>query len=240
MPAAVKPSAASRRPAAVRKTAPRAAKPAVVKAARSNARGTLRREALLTVAQEVFLERGYAGTSVEDVVSRVGGSKASLYSYFGSKEGLFADMIHTRCAEFLKAVAVPKTVEGNLESTLVAFGLRFFKVFSHRERVQVTRAIIAEATRFPELAALLYQSGPRHIRMQLATFFADCHAKGLMHTTDPELSAIFFIELVKGHCQFRSLLGLTPIAGSRSQAEFVAAAVQVFLRGHAQPQGAKS
>lgn len=211
--------------------------PAAAKLPRSNARGALRREALLAVAQEVFLERGYAGTSVEDVVGRVGGSKASLYSYFGSKEGLFADMIQSRCAEFLKAVAVPQAVDGTLESTLVAFGLRFFRVFSHKERVQVSRAIIAEATRFPELAALLYQSGPRHIRMQLASFFADCHAKGLMHAPDPELAAIFFIELVKGHCQFRCLLGLSPIAGSRTQADFVAAAVQVFLRGHSLPEG---
>ncbi|HWU69582.1 MAG TPA: helix-turn-helix domain-containing protein, partial [Stenotrophobium sp.] len=64
-------------------------------------RGAARREALLHAAREVFLEKGYVAASVEDVVGRVGGSKATLYSYFGNKEGLFGDLLSTMCDEYV-------------------------------------------------------------------------------------------------------------------------------------------
>ena len=52
-------------------------------------RGASRRRAILDAAAALFLERGFADTSVGDVVKRSGGSLATLYSLFGSKEGLF-------------------------------------------------------------------------------------------------------------------------------------------------------
>lgn len=196
-------------------------------------RGTLRREALLAAAHAEFLEHGYAGTSIEAVMQRVGGSKASLYSYFGSKEGLFSDMVAAGCEEFLRNVAIPTAIEGDLESTLRAFGLRFFKLYTEPGRVQLMRAIIAEATRFPALAQQLYENGPQKARIQLAAFFAHCHAEGHLHAPDADLAAIQFITLVKGHCQFRSLFGLSPLALSLSPKRFIDHAVTLFLHGSA-------
>ena len=130
-------------------------------APRTNARGERRREAMLSAAQAVFLEHGYTGASLEEVIQRVGGSKASLYSYFGSKEGLFEQMVANGCERFLRNVAIPTAIEGDLESTLRAFGLRFFKLFTEPNGVRLMRAIIAEATRFPTLAQQFYDNGPK-------------------------------------------------------------------------------
>jgi len=47
------------------------------------------RERLLETATELFAEKGYAGTSVREIVDRAGVSKPVLYYYFKSKEGLF-------------------------------------------------------------------------------------------------------------------------------------------------------
>jgi len=47
------------------------------------------RQRLLETATELFAEKGYAGTSVREIVDRVGVSKPVLYYYFNSKEGLF-------------------------------------------------------------------------------------------------------------------------------------------------------
>lgn len=200
-------------------------------APRTNARGERRREAMLSAAQAVFLEHGYAGASLEEVIQRVGGSKASLYSYFGSKEGLFEQMVVNGCERFLRNVAIPTGIEGDLESTLRAFGLRFFKLFTDPNGVRLMRAIIAEATRFPEMAQQFYENGPKRARQQLAAFFAHCHAGGHMHAPDPDFAAIQFITLVKGHCQFRSLFGLSPLALTITPEAFVEQAVRLFLYG---------
>lgn len=214
------------KPAAKQKPAAAAAEPA-----RSNRRGVLRREALLAAAQEVFLEHGYSGASIEEVVSRTGGSKASLYSYFGSKEGLFGEMVSEGCREFVREVAIPTTVTGTLQDTLRAFGLRFFKHYTEPKRVRLMRTVIAEATRFPGFAQQLYQEGPQQVRIGLAAFFRRCQAQGLLRAMDADLAAIQFITLVKGHCQFRSLFGLSPLALPLKPAAFVDEAVRIFLEG---------
>ena len=50
-------------------------------------RGHERCIALLISATELFLERGYDAVSLDDIVQHAGGSKASIYKYFGNKEG---------------------------------------------------------------------------------------------------------------------------------------------------------
>ncbi len=206
-------------------------KPEAVELKRGNRRGELRREALLAAAQTVFLAHGYSGASIEDVVSRTGGSKASLYSYFGSKEGLFGEMVSEGCREFVREIAIPSAIVGTLQSTLRAFGLRFFKHYTEPKRVQLMRTVIAEATRFPDFAQQLYREGPQQVRIGLSAFFQRCHADGLLQAPNADLAAIQFIALVKGHCQFRSLFGLSPLPLSLTPTVFVNEAVRIFLDG---------
>ncbi|EJD6088430.1 TetR/AcrR family transcriptional regulator [Acinetobacter baumannii] len=51
-------------------------------------RGIERRLALLLSATELFLEKGYDAVSLDDIVNHAGGSKTSIYKYFGNKDGL--------------------------------------------------------------------------------------------------------------------------------------------------------
>lgn len=52
-----------------------------------------RREQLVTVGRAVFAERGYEGTSVEEIAQRAEVSKPVLYEHFGGKEGLYAVIV---------------------------------------------------------------------------------------------------------------------------------------------------
>lgn len=47
----------------------------------------------------MFLAEGYSGVSVDGIIANIGGSKRTLYAYFGGKEGLFAAIIEQLCAE---------------------------------------------------------------------------------------------------------------------------------------------
>jgi AcrR family transcriptional regulator len=52
-----------------------------------------REEQILAVAEQVFAERGFQGTTMEEVAERVGVTKPLIYDYFGSKEGLLSACI---------------------------------------------------------------------------------------------------------------------------------------------------
>jgi AcrR family transcriptional regulator len=55
--------------------------------------GKERREQLLDVGRTLFAERGFDGTSVEEVAARAGVSKPVVYEHFGGKEGLYAVVV---------------------------------------------------------------------------------------------------------------------------------------------------
>ena len=61
--------------------------------ARVRMTGAQRRAQLLDVGKELFAERGYDATSVEEVALRAGVSKPVVYEHFGGKEGLYAVVV---------------------------------------------------------------------------------------------------------------------------------------------------
>ena len=70
-------------------------------------RGQERRLALLICATDLFLERGYDAVSLDDIVNHAGGSKTSIYKYFGNKEGLFTAICDYRREVFSKGFVYP-------------------------------------------------------------------------------------------------------------------------------------
>ena len=67
--------------------------PAPVPVRRVRMTGSQRREQLLDVGRALFAERGFDGTSVEEVATRAGVSKPVVYEHFGGKEGLYAVVV---------------------------------------------------------------------------------------------------------------------------------------------------
>src|SRR5689334_15511008 len=70
----------------------------------------VRRNAIVAAARQVFLERGYAAASVDAVVERAGGSKATVYGMFGNKLGLLEAVITEGCQLF---TALAEAANGN-------------------------------------------------------------------------------------------------------------------------------
>jgi AcrR family transcriptional regulator len=66
--------------------------------------GTERREQLIAVARELFAEKGFVATSVEEVAQRGGVSKPIVYEHFGGKEGLYAVVVDREMRELLDRI----------------------------------------------------------------------------------------------------------------------------------------
>lgn len=58
------------------------------------------KERLLTAAMELFTTKGYAATSVREIVAAAGVTKPVLYYYFGSKEGIYLELMTKPLEEF--------------------------------------------------------------------------------------------------------------------------------------------
>jgi len=83
------------------------------------------RQLLISVARELFAERGYAATSVEEIIQRAGVARGALYHHFAGKDALFRavyDEVQTETASRVVAAALagPEPWQG-LRAGLGAF-----------------------------------------------------------------------------------------------------------------------
>ncbi len=111
-----------------------------------------RRAAILDAALEVFAGRGYHASSIDDIASAAGISKALIYEHFRSKEDLHLELLQANAAELFErlAAAVPAAEPG--EARLRA-GLEAFFAFV-AERRHAWRMLFREAADAEMSAAL--------------------------------------------------------------------------------------
>jgi AcrR family transcriptional regulator len=70
---------------------------------------TQRREQLIVVGRQLFAERGFDGTSIEEVAARAKVSKPVVYEHFGGKEGLYAVVVDREVRALLERVTTALT-----------------------------------------------------------------------------------------------------------------------------------
>lgn len=120
-----------------------------------------RRAKIVDLASAMFLEDGYAATSMSAIAEQLGGSKATLWAHFSSKEELFGAVVDAKIERFsdqLGEVVMRKPAD---EDAVRAFCLRFLEVLNTRESSRLFRLIMGEGERFPELGRMFYERAPR-------------------------------------------------------------------------------
>src|SRR3984893_5813320 len=95
---------------------------------RTRPRGEIRRSQILDAAAQVFLENGYGGATIDLVIERAGASKATVYSFFGGKDGLFAAIVEERCERILSAFGDPEVVDHDVLSALGHIATRYIEL----------------------------------------------------------------------------------------------------------------
>lgn len=190
-----------------------------------------RRDAIVAVANAVFLENGFAGASMSAIAQACKGSKGTLYNYFCSKEELFAAVIERRRDQFA-SVLNEAVLEGrNLHDALMRVGQRILETLLSDDFIATHRLITAESVRFPEIGRTLYGSGPIKTHAQLAQFLEQARGE-LRPDTDATLAAEQFFALCLADIHQRRLWNVAPMPGEEQIRKHVEAAVEVFLRAY--------
>lgn len=81
-----------------------------------------RREQLVAVARGVFAQRGFEGTSVEEIAAQAGVSKPVVYEHFGGKEGLYAVVVDRETRQLHDAIRTALTTPRASSRQLIEYG----------------------------------------------------------------------------------------------------------------------
>lgn len=185
---------------------------------------------ILDAARRLFLEHGYAATSMDVVAQLAGVSKATVYARFESKDQLFAAMIEREGHQQLVALEVDPNIP--IEAVLHTFGKDAAALLLSPSNVAMSRIVASEATRSPEIGRLFYANGPAKLIARLAEFLGAAMQQGQLRSAPPELAATQFLAVIVSDLQLRLTMGIEPPT-TRKRNVIVAAGVEVFLRGYA-------
>jgi AcrR family transcriptional regulator len=187
------------------------------------------RQAILQAATEVFLERGYSGASIDAIVERAGGSKATVYALFGNKEGLLTALV-AQGAETLAASVDALPATAPFEDSLRAIGRSYLHLILQPKRVALYRLVAGESGRCPHLGDIFYRTGPQAVTTRVAEFFRAAAARGQLEAADPEQLAHFFVHALRGDHHNRVLFNPTRMPTSQEIDRHIDFVVRTFLR----------
>jgi TetR/AcrR family transcriptional regulator len=145
---------------------------------------------LIAAALEVFVERGYAATRLDDVAARAGVSKGTLYLYFENKEELFKAVVRenivTQIERFRESVAQSDAPPAEL---LRQFFVAWWEGFGSTRLSGIAKLIVAEAGNFPEVTRFFHDEVIRPNSQLLAMLVERGVARGDFRPIDAEAAA---------------------------------------------------
>lgn len=153
-----------------------------------------RRARILDAALPVFLAHGFGNTTVEQLAAAAGVTKRTIYSYFGDKGGVFTEMV--------RVLATTVSSQAPAGEMLESLATRIVYRLDSAELIGLHRLVIAESTRFPELAVTLHDNGEAQHIARLAEHLLAERGGGAVHLARP------LFTLLVGENHRKRLLGL--------------------------------
>ncbi len=116
-----------------------------------------RPEEIVSAALELFVERGFAATRVEDVARRAGVTKGTLYLYFKNKEALFKAVIRQTIVPVLaQGELTARSFAGSARELLEQLVREYWRLVFETSLAGLPKLMMAEAANFPQLARFYY------------------------------------------------------------------------------------
>ena len=200
---------------------------------RREARRLSRREAILDVAEHSFMDLGYAGTSMSAIAATLGGSKGTLWSYFPSKEQLFAAVVDRASEAFRQQLSLILNPRDEIGVALRRFAREFLQKVTSNEASALHRLVIGEANRFPETGQIFHDRAVGRTRDLLAGYLADAMDRGLLRHEEPGVAAQQLLGLCAFGCLQQTLLGISGAASAAVIGNDAEMGVSAFLRAYA-------
>jgi AcrR family transcriptional regulator len=209
----------------------RAGKPVIARSPTTRKGGRLteaRRQEIIRKAAALFISKGYANVTVDEIIELIGGSKTTLYARFGGKEGLFETVIRQPCSDVTLALDVnPK---GSLETQLTQIARAFLRSVLDPKILELHRLMVSIGKTFPAAGAFFYGKGPETAYDIVAAWIKRQQTAGRLARGDARQLSVLFLDMLIGEHQLAFLTsGRKPSA--RAIDRTVRTSVALFLNG---------
>ncbi len=119
-----------------------------------------RRQEIVRKAAALFIEKGYANVTIDEIIKLVGGSKATLYARFGGKEGLFETVIKEPCRDVTYSIDI--VPQGDIRMQLTQIARNFLKSVLDPKIIELHRLMVSIGRTFPSVGSFFYEFGAEY------------------------------------------------------------------------------
>jgi AcrR family transcriptional regulator len=191
-----------------------------------------KRQAILKAAAEVFREVGFERASMSEIRARIGGSKATLYNYFPSKEKLFFEVMYQAKELELGAITAALDPEAaDVKQELLHFGQKLLPALYSPDAIAIRRLAIAESGH-SDIGKLVFEGSALPMEKQVAEFLRRAMKRGRLRSADAKVAAMQLLSLLESELMQRMLLGVEFSVKPESLKASARRAVDVFLLGY--------
>lgn len=169
----------------------------------------LRRNAIKETAITVFLELGYDRTTMADIASRLGSSKATLYRYFPSKEDLFLEVMQALGEVNFSGTFADLLPGKDLRATLLRFGGAILEVMLSPDGLAMYR-LMAAGSADPEVGRRMFAQGPAKADGMMRNLLQVAMDTGQLRQADAMVACHHLRGLLEAECFDARLFGVLP------------------------------
>jgi len=193
-----------------------------------------RRQAILVKALEVFRELGFDRASMSEISKRIGGSKATLYSYFESKEELFTaamGMSPEIGSVFGRFADMKVNSTEELRAELERFCFDHLKLSLKPDILAMRRNLLNHGDR-SDVSKRAFETGPMKSFMTVTMFIDRMMREGYLRQDNPWVAMIHLIALEEAELMNRRMLGIVRDIPDEMIRDATLRAVEVFFRAY--------
>ena len=187
-----------------------------------------KRDAIMAVALNVFREVGFDAASMSQIAARVGGSKATLYNYFSSKEELLLAAMLDSGDKYAHEVLQLLQTPGDLPTQLHRFVVSLLKLIGSSEPIEILRVAISVGGT-SDIGRQFYELGTHNVWIEIAKVLREEVSKGNLRDSDPDLMAMLLRSLCESEL-IRNLLGAGRAMNDKEVEANASCIVDIFLR----------
>ncbi|CUU42258.1 putative HTH-type transcriptional regulator yvdT [Blastochloris viridis] len=192
-----------------------------------------KREEILEVATAVVQERGLDGASMAEIAKRLGGSKATLYGYFPSKDELFVQVGFRLVSKQVSPVlaGLRERAGNDPRDVLLELGNRLMAATTRPEALATLRFAFAQGG-VSNLGRTFFDLGPRKGIDACAEYLGAATKAGRLNVPDPVVAAFQLRSLFDAEVRWRLHLGFDTSITAEQIRQVVERAVDTFLAAY--------
>ncbi len=187
-----------------------------------------KRAAIIAAAVSEFQKHGFDGTSMDRVADAAGASKRTVYNHFKSKEELFEAIIEDLRSGFGQIENVPYSAEEDLETQLIAIGVRIAEATMSEDSIKLARVVVSRFIQSPEFAAATMKEQENY-HQGLEKWIKAATKDGRLSVGNVEQAATEFVGLIKTFCFWPQLISGSPPPTKRKLNAVIRSSAEMFL-----------